>query len=87
MLIWDRNVNPIERELANAIEESSVHDDAESNMHSRGEFEISVVKKAFPGKKKPESQGRLLQINLTYDFLEKWTHSMVAMMHSQINKE
>ena len=38
VMIGNQNANPIERELANAIEESSVQCDAESNKFSRKEF-------------------------------------------------
>ena len=33
------NENAVEKELSNTIEESSVHDDIESNMYSRNELE------------------------------------------------
>ena len=39
VMIGNENTNPIERELANAIEESSVLEDIESNMHLRNEVE------------------------------------------------
>ena len=38
VMIGNENTNPNERELANAIEESSVPGDIESNMHPRNEF-------------------------------------------------
>ena len=38
VMIGSENANPIERQLANATEESSVQGDPEFNMYSRNEF-------------------------------------------------
>ena len=85
VMIWTENTNPFERELSNAIEESSVLGDIESNNYPRSEFR---------GLNCENNEHRS---NGTRDYMETFSNdfnirlsqkmdSLMAMMHSQINR-
>ena len=84
MLGNDKN-NPIERELADAIEQSSVHGDANTNTCHREEYG------SFSYENDSMSQNDVRQSfeALSNEFnlrLSQEMDSMMSMMHSQINR-
>ena len=62
VMIANGESNPIERELASAIEESSVLGDVESSMYSRNEFRETSYENNAP---RPETTWKLSQMSLT----------------------
>ena len=85
VMLRNENKNPIERELAEAIDQSSVHGDADTNTYNGNEFrdylheneplrqsEVRHSFEAFPS-----------EFNLR---LSQEMDSMMSMMHSQMNR-
>ena len=85
MMIGNENTNSIERELANAIEESSVLGDIESNMHPRNEFRETNYENNDhrPDEAKDYMETFSNEFNLR---LSQEMESMMAVMHSQISR-
>ena len=85
VMIGNANTNSIERELANAIEESSVLGDIESNMHPRNEFR----KTNYENNDHRPNEARGYMETFSNEFNLKLSQEMdfmMTMMHSQINR-
>ena len=79
------NENPLERELAGVIDQSSVHGDMEIGSHSRNDF------RDFIHENEPHGQNDIRQSFETFsnEFnlrLSQEMDSMMAMVHGQINR-
>ena len=84
VMLGSENNNPIERELADATDQSSSHGDADTNMYHRDEY------RDFK-----HENGSLRQIEVRQSFeafsnefnlrLSQEMDSMMSMMHSQVN--
>ena len=79
------NENPLERELAGVIDQSSVHGDMEIDNHSRNDF------RDYIHENEPHGQNDIRQSFETFsnEFnlrLSQEMDSMMAMVHSQINR-
>ena len=85
VMIGNENTNSIGRGLANAIEESSVLGDIESNMHSRNEFRETNYENNDhrPNEARDYLETSSNEFNLR---LSQEMDSMMAMMHSQTNR-
>ena len=85
VMIVNENTNSIERELANAIEESSALGDFECYILPRKEFRETNYKKRIIGQMKRETTWKPFsnEFNLR---LSQEMDSMMAMMHSPINR-
>ena len=85
VMIGSENANPIEWELANAVEELSVQGDTESNMYSRNEFRDFTCEndnhRQNEARESIEAFANEFNLKLSQDI-----DSMVAMMHTQINR-
>ena len=84
-MLGNGNDNPIERELANAIEQSSVQGDIEDNIHQRSDY------KDFACENDPPTQNDITQSfetfsNEFYLRLSQEMDSMMSMVHNQINR-
>ena len=85
MMLGNENNNPIERELADAIDQSSAHGDADTNMYHGNEYRgylhendslrQNEVRQSF------EAFSNEFNIRLSQEM-----DSMMSMMHSQINR-
>ena len=91
VMVGSDNNNPIERELANAIEESSVQYDAESNLPAREDFpQENEFRNQNYENNFPRHEGILEsfetftnEVNLR---LSQEMDSMMSMVHAQINR-
>ena len=84
MLGNDKN-NPIERELVDLIEQSTVHEDANTNTYHRNEYGNFT----YENDSVRQNDVRLSFDALSNEFnlrLSRETDSMMFMMHSQINR-
>ena len=86
VMLGSGNENPIERELADAIEQSSVQGDHEANEYQRDNYRI------FAQENESLNQNEVRQSfeNFTSEFnlrLSQEMDSMLSMVHSQINRE
>ena len=79
------NENAIEKELSNTIEESSVHDDTESNMYSRNELGDFTHGNNAPRQNEARENMETFtnELNLR---LSQEMDSTIARMHSQFNR-
>ena len=73
VMLGNEKINPIERELADAIDQSSAHGDAATNVYQRNEnrdylHEIDSLRQI-----KLDSPSKFSQMNATLDCLKKWT--------------
>ena len=85
VMIGNANTNSIERELANAIEESSVLGDIESNMHPRNEFRETNYENN--DHRPNEARGYMETFSNEFNLkLSQEMDFMMTMMHSQINR-
>ena len=85
VMLGNENNNPIEREITDAIEQSSAHEDANTNTYHRNEYRDFTYENDF-----------LMQNEVTQSFetfsnefnlrLSQEMDSMMSMMHSQINR-
>ena len=85
MMLGNENNNPIERELVDAIDQSSAHGDADSNMyhenvyrdhlHKNDSLRQNEVRQSF------EDFSNEFNLRLSQEM-----DSMMSMMHSQINR-
>ena len=73
VMLGNGSGNPIERELAEAIDQSSVHDDGEANMYQRKDYRDFPMKTVNLDKMMLDSPLRPSQMNLISDCLRKWT--------------
>ena len=84
-MIGNGNANPIERELGNAIKESSVQGDTESNLYSRNEFRDFTcendIHRQNEARESIEAFANEFNLRLSQEM-----DSVVAIMHTQINK-
>ena len=85
VMLGSGNENPIERELADAIEQSSVQRDHEANEYQRDNYRI------FAQENESLRQNEVRQSfeNFTSEFnlrLSQEMDSMLSMVHSQINR-
>ena len=71
VMLGNGSENPIERELADAIEQSSVQGDYEANEYQRNNYRF-VQENEPLDKMKSDSLLRLLRTNLISDYLKKW---------------
>ena len=85
VMLGNGDSNPIERELADAIEKSSAQGDIESNMHSRDQYACFTYENILPR----QSDVRQSFETFSNEFnlrLSQELDSMMSMMHSQINR-
>ena len=85
IMLGNGNSNPIERELAEAIDQSSVHSDSETNLYQRDEYG------SFSHENGERRQNDVRQSFETFsnEFnlrLSQEMDSMMAMVHNQINR-
>ena len=85
IMLGNGNSNPIERELAEAIDQSSVHSDSETNLYQRDEYSN------FPHGNSEHRQNDVRQSFETFsnEFnlrLSQEMDFMMAMVHNQINR-
>ena len=64
--------NPIERELADAIEQSSVQGDIESNEHLGNQYTSFTCGNNLLGRMILDNPLRLFQMNSILDYHKKW---------------
>ena len=84
VMLGGGNENPIERELADAIEQSSVQGDYEANEYQRDNFRIFTQE----SETLRQNEARHSSENFTSEFnlrLSQEMDSMMSMVHSQIN--
>ena len=85
VMLGNGSVNPIERELNIAIEQSSVQGDSEVNMHQRGDYrDFAYENDAFR-----QNDLRLSFETFSNEFnlrLSQEMDSMMSMVHNQINR-
>ena len=89
-MIGNENIIPLERELANAIGESTVQYDSECNPHSREDFHQGDEFRNFNHENIIRRRDGCLESieTFTTEFnfrLSQETDSMMSKMHSQIN--
>ena len=85
VMLGNENNNPIERELADAIDQSSDHGDADTNMYHGNEY------RAYLHENEPLRQNDVRQSFEAFSSefnlrLSQEKDSMMSMMHSQINR-
>ena len=85
VMLGNENNNPIERELADAIEQSSVQGDVESNEHLGNQYTSFAYENNLPRqndiRQSLETFSNELNLRLSQEM-----DSMMSMMHSQINR-
>ena len=85
VMLGNENNNPIERELAEAIDQSSAHGDADTNVYHENEF------RDYLHENEPLRQNEVRQSFEAFSSefnlrLSQEMESMVSIMHSQINR-
>ena len=85
VMLGNGDSNPTERELADAIEQSSVQGDIETNMHQRDDY------RDFTCENDSDKQNDIRQSFETFTIepnfrLSQEMDSMMSMMHNQINR-
>ena len=85
VMLGNGNVNPIERELVDAIEQSPVHGDSEANIHQRNDYRDFVYENdAFRQNDVRQSFETFSnEFNLR---LSQEMDSVMSMVHNQINR-
>ena len=81
VMLGNGSNNPIERDLADAIEQSSVQGDVESNEHLGNQYASFAYENNLPRQNDIRQSLRPFQINSILEM-----DSMMSMMHSQINR-
>ena len=76
VMLGNGKSNPIERELTDAIEQSSVQGDVESNTHLGDQYASLTYENNSPGKMMIDNSLRPFQMSLTSDYLKRWTQEM-----------
>ena len=81
-MLGNENNNPIERVLTDAIEQSSAHEDADTNTYHRNEY------KDFTYENDSFRQNDVRQSfeTFSYEFILMLSQEMDSMMHGQINR-
>ena len=85
VMLGNENNNPIERELTDAIEQSSAHEDANTNTYHRNEYRDFTYENDSLG----QNDVRQSFDTFSNEFNPRFSHemdSMMSMMHSQINR-
>ena len=85
VMLGNGSNNPIERELADAIEQSSVQGDVESNEHLGNQY----TSFAYENNLRRQNDSRQSLETFSNEFnlrLSQKMDSMISMMHSQINR-
>ena len=86
VMLGNGNSNPIERELADAIEQSSVQGDVESNEHLGNQYASFAYENNLPRqndiRQSLQTFSNELNLRLSQDM-----DSMMSMMHGQINRD
>ena len=85
VMLGSGNENPIERELADAIEQSSVQGDHEANEYRRDNYRTFAQENGSLS----QNEARQSFENFTSEFnlrLSQEMDSMMSMVHSQINR-
>ena len=77
VMLGNENNNPIERELADAIDQSSAHGDADTNVYQGNEYrdylhEYDLLRQNVL-RQKLDSPSKRSQMNLTLGCLKNWT--------------
>ena len=85
VMLGNENNNPIERELADAIDQSSAHGDADTNMYHGNEY------RDYLHENEPLRQNEVRQSFEAFSSefnlrLSQELDSMMSMIHSQINR-
>ena len=85
LMLGNENNNPIERELAEAIDQSSAHGDDDTNVYHENEF------RDYLHENEPLRQNEVRQSFEAFSSefnlrLSQEMESMVSIMHSQINR-
>ena len=85
VMMGNDNNNPIERELADAIEQSSVHEDTNTNTYHRNEYGNFTYENDSVRQNDDRQSFEALsnEFNLR---LSQESYSMMSIMHSQINR-
>ena len=85
VMLGNGDNNPIERELSDAIEQSSVQEDVESNEHLGNQFTNFTYEDSLPRQSEMRQSFEMFsnEFNLR---ISQEMDSMVTMMHSQINR-
>ena len=76
-MIGNENINPMEREVAVAIDQSSVQGHTESNMFQRNEHRIFTCANSFPNQNDVRDSFENLLKNITSGYLKKWTQGLL----------
>ena len=85
VMLGNGSNNPIERELADAIEESSVQGDLESNEHLGNQYACFAFENNLP--RQNDIRQSLETFSNAFNLrLSQEMDSMMSMMHSQINR-
>ena len=82
VILGNDNNNPIERELADAIEQSSVHEDTNSNTYHRNEY----LNFTYENDSVRQNDVRQSFEALSNVFNLRLSQEMMSIMHSQINR-
>ena len=85
VMFWNGNSNPIERELADAIEQSSVPGDIESNTHLGDQYASFAYEDNLPRQNDVRQSFETFSNEFNLRFSQEMD-SMMSMMHSQINR-
>ena len=85
VMLGNENNNPIKRELTDAIEQSSAHEDADTNTFRRDEYrDFTYENESLRQNDVRQSfEAFSIEFNLR---LSQEMDSMMSMMHSQINR-
>ena len=85
VMLGNGSSNPIERELTDAIEQSSVQGDVESNEHSGNQYTSFAYENNLP--RQDDIRQSLETFSNEFNLrLSQEMDSMMSMMHSQINR-
>ena len=72
VMLRNGSTNPIERELADAIEQSSLQGDVESNEHLRNQYTSFAYENNLPRQNDIKNPLRPFQMNSILDYHKKW---------------
>ena len=85
IMLGNDNNNPIEKELADAIEQSSVHEDTNTNTYHRNEYGNFTYEKDSVSQNDVRQSFEALSTEFNLR-LSQEMDSMMSIMHSQINR-
>ena len=83
--LGSENNNPIEWELADAIEQSSVHEDADTNLYCRNEYRDFTYENNSLRQDDVRQSFETFSNEFNFRLFQEMD-SMMSMMHSQINR-